>query len=82
MCLGIPGELIAVDGSGALPMGEVAFGGIRKQVCLACVPEARVGDHVIVHAGFAISLLDEQAAGEVFDYLAELGEVDELRGDL
>lgn len=78
MCLGIPGELVAIDASAALAMGEVAFGGIRKRVCLACVPEAQVGDHVIVHAGFAIAILDEQAASEVFGYLEQLGDLDEL----
>ena len=61
MCLGIPGRIVSVSG-GALPMGVVDFGGIRREVCLAYAPEAGVGDHVIVHVGFAISQVDEEEA--------------------
>lgn len=79
MCLGIPGQVLEIDAqSGLMRMAQVAFGGIRKQVSLAYVPEAQAGDYVIVHVGFAISRIDEQAAKEVFDYLALLGETDEL----
>jgi hydrogenase expression/formation protein HypC len=56
-------------------MGKVSFGGIAKEVCLAYVPEAAVGDYVIVHAGFAISRLDEAEATEVFDLLSEMEEL-------
>ncbi|MFT3772168.1 MAG: HypC/HybG/HupF family hydrogenase formation chaperone [Minicystis sp.] len=75
MCLGIPGRILAIV-EGDLRFGKVAFGGIAKDVCLAYVPEARVGDHVIVHAGFAISRVDEEAAQRVFAYLEDLGEAD------
>ena len=68
MCLGIPGEVLSVE-DGALRMGRVAFGGVVKEVCLAYVPEARVADWVVVHAGFAISRLDREAAERVFSYL-------------
>ncbi|MFD2417122.1 HypC/HybG/HupF family hydrogenase formation chaperone [Amycolatopsis pigmentata] len=61
MCLGIPGRITAITGDG-LPMGTVDFGGVRREVCLAYTPEAGVGDYVIVHVGFAISLLDEEEA--------------------
>ena len=59
-------------------MGKVDFGGVLKQASLACVPEAQVGDYVIVHAGFAISRLDEEEAGRVFDYLREMEQLSEL----
>jgi hydrogenase expression/formation protein HypC len=75
MCLGIPGEIVAIEQpaeQGALMQGVVSFGGVRKQVCLAYVPEAKVGDYAIVHAGFALDLLDEQRAREIFTTLAEL----------
>ncbi|HEY2386505.1 MAG TPA: HypC/HybG/HupF family hydrogenase formation chaperone [Candidatus Binatia bacterium] len=73
MCLGIPGEVQSITEEGALRMGRVAFGGIVKQVCLAYVPEAETGDFVIVHAGFAISRIDGEAAARVFAYLDEIG---------
>jgi hydrogenase expression/formation protein HypC len=73
MCLGIPGEVQSVVDGGALRMGRVAFGGIVKEVCLAYVPEAKSGDFVIVHAGFAISRIDREAAARVFAYLDEIG---------
>jgi hydrogenase expression/formation protein HypC len=56
----------------------VSFGGIVKEVNLAYVPEAQVGDYVIVHVGFAISKLDEAEAQKVFEYLREMGELEEL----
>lgn len=55
-------------------MGKVSFAGVVKEVCLAGVPEAEVGDYVVVHAGFAISKLEEDEAHEVFDYLQQLDE--------
>jgi hydrogenase expression/formation protein HypC len=72
MCLGVPGEVMTVV-DGPLRTGRVAFGGIVKDVCLAYVPEAAVGDFVIVHAGFAISRIDREAAARVFSYLDEIG---------
>lgn len=73
MCLGIPGEVRSIV-EGDLRMGRVAFGGVVKEVCLAYVPEAEVGDFVVVHAGFAISRIDPEAAGRVFAYLESIGE--------
>ena len=61
-----------------LPMGKVSFGGVTKRVCLAYTPEARVGDYVVVHVGFAISRIDEAEAHKVFETLRELGELAEL----
>jgi hydrogenase expression/formation protein HypC len=71
MCLGIPGEILTVV-DGELRTGRVAFGTVEKEVCLAYVPEARVGDFVVVHAGFAISRIDRDAAERVFAYLEEI----------
>jgi hydrogenase expression/formation protein HypC len=59
-------------------MGKVSFGGITKSVCLAYVPEAAVGDYVVVHVGFAISKVDEQEAAQVFEYLREMDDLKEL----
>ena len=75
MCLGIPGEIVSIDAgaeSAALSMGQVRFGGATKAVCLAYVPDASVGDFVVVHAGFAISKMDRAAADRVFAYLDEM----------
>jgi hydrogenase expression/formation protein HypC len=78
MCLGIPGEVRSIE-DGPLRTGQVVFGGVVKEVCLAYVPEAAVGDFVIVHAGFAISRLDREQARHVFAYLDELGATGEAR---
>ena len=81
MCLAIPGKIESISGEGPLHRsGKVNFGGIRKGVNLAYVPEARVGDYVIVHVGFALSIVDEQEAHRVFDYLKEMDELSELEG--
>lgn len=79
MCLGVPGRIIEVreDPTG-MTMGRVSFGGIVKEVCLAYTPDVAVGDFVVVHVGFAISQIDEAEAHKVFDYLQEMGELEEL----
>jgi hydrogenase expression/formation protein HypC len=76
MCLGIPGKVAETYLQNDLPMAKVEFGGIRKEVCLAYVPEAVVGDYVIVHVGFAISRVDEKEAEEIFGYLQQIGEME------
>jgi hydrogenase expression/formation protein HypC len=79
MCLAIPGKILSVTGDGPLlRAGRVSFGGIVKEVNLACVPEAQVGDYVIVHVGMAISRVDEAEALRVFDYLREMDELADL----
>lgn len=79
MCLGVPGKVLSIEPSPVgLTMGKVSFGGIVKEACLAYVPEAQVGDYVIVHAGFAISKLDEAEAQEVFELLKQMGDLAEL----
>ena len=80
MCLAIPGKIESIQGDDPLTrMGKVDFGGILKEACLACVPEAKVGDYVIVHVGFALSRLDEEEAGKVFEYLKQMQQLDELK---
>ena len=81
MCLAIPGKIESISGDDPLTrMGKINFGGILKEACLAYVPEARVGDYVIVHVGFAISRLDEDEAQKVFEYLKQLDGLGELQG--
>ena len=79
MCLGVPGQVISIEGEEPLMRtGRVSFGGIVKTVCLAYVPEAVVGDYVIVHVGFAISRVDPEEAALVFDYLRQIDALREL----
>jgi hydrogenase expression/formation protein HypC len=78
MCLAVPGKVLDIAGSGVVRSGTVSFGGINKQVSLAYVPEAKVGDYVIVHVGFAISVVDETEALQTFEYLKQMGELGEL----
>ncbi len=79
MCLGVPGQVLAIEENPlGMTMGTVSFGGIKKQVCLAWVPEVRVGEYVIVHVGFAISKVNEEEAQEVFRTLKELGDLEGL----
>jgi len=80
MCLAVPGKLISTNGEGLGRTGRVSFGGVVKEVSLAYVPEANIGDYVIVHVGFALSTVDEAEAQRVFDYLDQLGELGELNG--
>jgi hydrogenase expression/formation protein HypC len=73
MCLAVPGQVLSIEGEDALTrQGRVAFGGIVKHVNLAYVPEAMVGDYVLVHAGFAITTIDAEEASRTLAYLAEI----------
>jgi hydrogenase expression/formation protein HypC len=79
MCLGVPGRVIAIEPNPlGMTMGKVNFAGVTKSVCLAYVPEVQVGDYVVVHVGFAISMVDEQEATKVFAYLREMDDLKEL----
>jgi hydrogenase expression/formation protein HypC len=78
MCLAVPGRILDITGDDAVTrVGRADFGGLVKEINLAFVPEAMVGDHVLVHVGFAISVLDEAEAARVFEHLRELGELEE-----
>ena len=83
MCLAIPGKIVDLSHeTGIERCGKVDFGGILKKVNLSYVPEAGIGDYVIVHVGFAISRIDEREARKVFEYLSEyeaLAEAEETR---
>ena len=75
MCLAVPGKITSItEGDPLQRAGKVSFGGVLKDVNLACVPAAKVGDYVIVHAGLAISILDEAEAEETFRYLRQIEE--------
>jgi len=79
MCLAVPGKIVSIEGDDPIiRSGKVNFGGIVKQICLAYVPEAKVGDYVLVHVGFAISTVDEKEAEQVFEYLRQMGDLAEL----
>ena len=79
MCLAVPGKITSIIGEDPVfRTGKIDFGGILKEASLAYVPEAKVGDYVIVHVGFAISRLDEEEANKVFEYLREMEELAEL----
>jgi hydrogenase expression/formation protein HypC len=78
MCLAVPGKILSIEGEDFARTARISFGGIVKEVSLAYVPEANVGDYAIVHVGFAISLLNEQEALRTLDYLKQMGELAEL----
>jgi len=78
MCLAVPGKILSIAGADELRIGRVSFGGIVKEVNLACVPEAKIGDYVIVHVGFALSVVDEAEAQITLDYLRQIGELQAL----
>lgn len=75
MCLAVPGKIEERFESGGLLMGRVDFNGLRRDVCLAYVPEAAVGEFVVVHVGFAISVIDAEEAARTLALLDELGEL-------
>lgn len=79
MCLAVPGQIVSIEGEGDLRMAKVNFGGIVKDVNLAYVPEARSGEYVIVHVGFALSVVDEEEAQRTLGYLREMGELEEIQ---
>ena len=80
MCLGIPGKIIEIYEANGLPMGKVDFGGVTKEVCLAYVPEAKLGNYTVMHVGFALNILDEAEALETLRLLREIGAVEEELG--
>lgn len=76
MCLAIPGKILSAEDSHGLPVGRVQFGGIVRAIRLDFVPEASVGDYVMVHVGFAISRVDEAEAERTYELLREMGALD------
>ncbi|CCK32520.1 hypothetical protein BN159_8142 [Streptomyces davaonensis JCM 4913] len=80
MCLGIPGRVLEVHDDAGLRMATVDFGGIRREVCLDCTPDAGVGSYVIVHVGFAITEVDEVEAHRTLEVLRAMA--DAVEGEL
>lgn len=80
MCLAIPGKIKSIESQmdGLFRMAKVQFGGIVKEASLEMVPQAKEGDYVLVHVGVAITIVDEAEAQKTFEYLSEIGEIDEL----
>lgn len=77
MCLAVPGKIIELsEDNGILRTGIISFGGIVKEASLAFLPEAKVGDYVIVHAGVALNTVDEEEAAKILETLEEIGELE------
>jgi hydrogenase expression/formation protein HypC len=76
MCLAVPGKIIEITPTDAARMGKVDFGGVIREVCLEAVPDAKLGNYVIVHAGFALNILSEEEAEETLAALRELGDIE------
>jgi hydrogenase expression/formation protein HypC len=81
MCLAVPGKVLTKQNIGGVEVGQVQFGGITRQVALGFVPEAEVGDYVMVHVGFAISRVDAEEAQRTYEILEQLGALKEELAD-
>lgn len=84
MCLAVPGEIISVSGLNELRTGRVSFGGLVKEINLAFVPDAQVGDYVVAHAGIAISIIDQAEAQQTLHAISEMIDLErsmQLRSD-
>ena len=81
MCLAVPGRILSIAEVDSVPMATVDFGGVRKSVCLQYLPDAQVGEYVVVHVGFAIQSLDERSAQETLANFERLGILEEEFGD-
>ena len=78
MCLAIPGRISELHDQAGVPMAKVDFAGVTRDACVSYVPEANVGDYVLVHVGFANSKLDEEEANRTYQYLSEMDQLSEL----
>ena len=81
MCLGVPGKIIEIYEKQELRMAKVDFSGVTREACIEHVPEAEIGNYVIIHVGFAISLLSEEEAQESLDLIRQIVEAGELEGE-
>jgi hydrogenase expression/formation protein HypC len=81
MCLAVPGQILSIAESDGTPMAEVDFGGVRKSVCLQYIPDAAVGEYVVVHVGFAIQRLDEASARDTLANFERMGLLEQEFGD-
>lgn len=82
MCLGIPGKVVSTYREHEILMGKVDFSGVCRSVCLEHVPEVEPGEYVLVHVGFALSRIDEAEARQVFAFLEQMNQLDELKTPL
>jgi len=84
MCLAIPGKVLEIDNQieSVFQIGKVSFSGVTKKINLSLVPEAKVGDHVLVHVGVAVSIIDEEEAKRTLAFLEGSDDMDELFDDL
>ncbi len=78
MCLGVPGKVIEIFERDGIRMGTVDFGGIRRDACLEYAPEVSVGHFVVIHVGFAISIVDEEEASRSYALLAEMDNLENI----
>ena len=78
MCLAIPGKVVEIYDRKGLRVSKVEFGGITREVCLEYVPEAMLGDFVLVHVGFALSVIDAEEAARTYEILEQMGQLTEL----
>ena len=82
MCLAIPGKIVSIEEETGIRIGRVEFGGISRATCLDLVPEASIGDYVLVHVGFALSCVDREEAERTYKALEAMGLLqDELGAD-
>ena len=77
MCLGVPGKIIDIYKNGELLMGKIDFGGVFREACLSYTPEAKVGDYVLIHVGFALNIISEEEAKETLSLLEQISSLDE-----
>jgi len=77
MCLGIPGKIIEIEDSIGMKMAKIDFGGVIRSACIEAIPEAKIGDYTIIHAGFALNLLSEKEAMDTLSLLQEIADLSE-----
>ncbi len=79
MCLAVPGKIVSINEEDPpeVRRGKADFAGVQKEICLAYTPEAKLGDYVLVHVGFALSVVDEAEAGKIFEALTELAKLED-----
>ena len=77
MCLGIPGKIIEIEDSIGMKMAKIDFGGVIRSACIEAIPEAKVGDYTIIHAGFALNILSESEAMETLNLLQQIADFNE-----
>lgn len=76
MCLGVPGKITNIFMQNGLQMGKIDFNGVTREACLTYVPEAQIGDYVLVHVGFALNQISEEEARETLDLLQQIADAD------